>query len=643
MTGARGSACGCRRIEVTPPSDLEWLIRGALQILSPVDLSRDSHVLDSMGWWDDFELPWSRRAGYIEIPRIEHHIARYRSRILEKWSNRNDYWAHRYSQSLSNPQGVGKALSPESALRHDRKIVVVGEAGSGKTTLLLSLLQWCAAGRLGDFPNVPFYLEASEIDRLGGVESAIARAFEDYSGVWLDQGGFQNHIDDARLLVLIDNMDEVESPARVVSHIEAFCARHPETYVMISARSGANLPFLKLSLRGFSPAEVSDYIANAGIGEKRDLDSVYDALDILPDVYSVVANPAALGQLVSHHSRPDWTPFSLAETMVLRHLYLGRQVDDQHIARRHGEFAWLMATQGEGSSDRPSELSKLGAHAPHLGGIIHQTQGQWTFRHDVLRPFYAAHHLAEQPLDQWRDDLHRWDSGLNETLLAWSASLRRDKHAWAEEVVSDEQLSLSLRILIAPSVVCSDSYFASPSRLEDLVSSLWVECLRAPGPEHVKLAPRAAWLLRSSRLGVASMDSHGTEMDLLGAYVRIVTGQSDSAGLDVALEAIRTSETADSRVARLVAMILRASRSPPAIETLAELASHAGSRDKAELFLFELLRVPRFAESLSTTSRVSLLSFLRSRSEDKFDLGVAGVARDRLAEPRSRLSRGGPE
>jgi NACHT domain/Domain of unknown function (DUF4062) len=145
-------------------------------------------------------------------------------------------------------------LSPGEALARHERWILVGPGGSGKTTTLRSLAhslarEGLAGGSSEDSGPIPVLLRLSA--RRGDLLTQVATALE-VQGLRCDPSLVRSWLQQRRVVLLLDGLDEVSDPRLLVAEIEDLVRLCPRTRLVLASRPGArglsSLPYPVLQL-----------------------------------------------------------------------------------------------------------------------------------------------------------------------------------------------------------------------------------------------------------------------------------------------------------------------------------------------------------------------------------------------------------
>ena len=119
------------------------------------------------------------------------------------------------------------ALEPWEAIRRYHRLVVLGQPGAGKTTYLTHLAFMCA--RREKLPGyTPIFFRLRDLKNATRLEDALPDEFA-RRGFPNARGYIGRQLATGRCLILLDGLDEVDSPAehrRVIGLVQAFADQH---------------------------------------------------------------------------------------------------------------------------------------------------------------------------------------------------------------------------------------------------------------------------------------------------------------------------------------------------------------------------------------------------------------------------------
>lgn len=173
-------------------------------------------------------------------------------------------------------------LSPGEALARYERWILVGPGGSGKTTTLRSLAHGLAKeGLAGGSPEnsgpIPVLLRLSV--RRGDLLTQVAMALE-IRGLRCDPSLVRSWLQQRRVVLLLDGLDEAGDPRLVVAEIEDLVRLCPRARLVLASRPGArglsSLPYPVLELDRLEDRGLAKLFA-VHLGRERG-DELYQAL-----------------------------------------------------------------------------------------------------------------------------------------------------------------------------------------------------------------------------------------------------------------------------------------------------------------------------------------------------------------------------
>jgi HEAT repeat protein len=348
--------------------------------------------------------------------------------------------------------GMGTPLDPITAIKNQRRCVIVGNPGSGKTTLLKRLTVQSAAGELAGLPALPLYIRLQGMTNLAtsdlfdsAVKNVCAYGFsEDAVKYWLEE-----RLNAGDVLVLLDALDETAvgdtmaegeaSYQRVVEAIQSFKKRFNKVPLVVTVRKAAYFyrtqltGFTELGVHDFQPQEMEVFIQNwfdyYGHGQRSaDANRLINELRTKARLATLAKNPLLLTLIVTtYEDNNQELPESRAElykqcvdTLLTRwdtqrRVQRSRQLGIDNYKALLTRIAWHLHNQGLPydsranleslvadyleSIERPTTLTarvfdELAMHNDSF--LREQAHGVYGFLHMTLQEYLAAQYLGNR-------------------------------------------------------------------------------------------------------------------------------------------------------------------------------------------------------------------------------------------------------
>lgn len=162
---------------------------------------------------------------------------------VDKNSSETFLFRHEFSQDIVD------------VIKHQNRIVLLGDAGNGKTTELRRIAGYFSKN---DYPLYPHYISLNKY-----VNQTIPQILPNN---W-------SEIPEDQLLIILDGLDEIESKNKndAIRQIELFAEQHPNSHIIVSCRTnfyisetnkstGTLSSFLSFVLLGLENEEIEKYI-----------------------------------------------------------------------------------------------------------------------------------------------------------------------------------------------------------------------------------------------------------------------------------------------------------------------------------------------------------------------------------------------
>lgn len=451
---------------------------------------------------------WVKKAGDRSFSRLFPGRGRVGGRRLQEYRKavEVDYGRHALGFFRTEPIDIRTVYVPlqyeggerredvYERIRVEPRSVVVGPAGAGKSLLLKnSMLIWAAESR-GRAMHVPVMVDLHRCNT--GEHGLVDLAVEELHRNRLHRrreavaSFVQNALDDGRLRLLFDGLDEVgrDNQDRVIRALRDLAKRYPDCQMVVTCRSAVYHGQLApefghvVQVAEFDDASVRRLLGNwPGIEAAGGVDRLFDMLRKNPPLMRLARSPLLLTMMAYLHvegfvKTGRTLPNSRAEfyEKAIVHL-LGRDVDlgrgkslaFYHVGEKLAALQQIALALQEappgGTVDRLAmsrsdllstvgmtlpELNLEGTHAkPLLDEIVDRSQllvpldrSNWLyqFRHLTLQEYLTARELAGDPdrlMARYRADPDGW----RETVKLWCAD-GRDCTAVVAEVFASAEL-----------------------------------------------------------------------------------------------------------------------------------------------------------------------------------------------------------
>jgi predicted NACHT family NTPase len=431
-----------------------------------------------------------------EMAKLEEKIVRGKLPTEEIEDQQEHLMARLESHILDTKNAPGEIIElSDAAKRHDR-LVMLGDPGSGKSTLLryLALIYAQAlfdgrseAGSDLGIARFPILMRIADYAEHGMPKGkSLSQYMADYYEMHeCPKPGLSDllvtELTSGNCLVLLDGLDEIvnaDDRRKVVERIEDFIRFHdnrPNRFVITSRIAGyRSAPlgdrFVQYTVQEMDDTQIRRFLerwctaveaaqtpelsqSTRDVVARREIDGITKAVQSLPGVHRLAANPLLLRTLALIHRTGAQLPQKRIELYKLAADTLARTwrmaqgvsetalVDDKYLTRLLGRLAyWLhenkstgIATEqevyrelgqewarikgldwDEDNPDIENEVKKfLQAVREHTGLFVERAPKRYGFMHLTFEEYYAARHLVARSKDRAnliRKHLHmpRW-------------------------------------------------------------------------------------------------------------------------------------------------------------------------------------------------------------------------------------------
>jgi hypothetical protein len=329
-------------------------------------------------------------------------------------------------------ENAASALSPEAALEHFSRIVVVGDPGAGKTTMLRHL----ALAAVDDQMRVPIYVELKDfID--GGEQTLLDHIYKQCAERYRFTSAptqLASLLEAGKAMLLLDGLDETlggasaeearAAYAHVVAQVELLATRYPDMAVALTCRragwEGGLDAFRVLEVLDFSDQQVRHFVQYWFVDNSTLREDLLATLDRNARMRSLAANPLLLSLICIVFERDLELPERRAELYNRCVEVLLKEWDSHRGITRFSQFttdrkrdlleevAWHFHTRGFRYFPEDDLLRQIGAYLPTIdidpakagevlseiaaqyGLLKQQAQGMYGFLHLTLQEYFAA-------------------------------------------------------------------------------------------------------------------------------------------------------------------------------------------------------------------------------------------------------------